>query len=94
MVLEPNYHAAKWFSENLLATKMKKSSNNKPVYLGFLILDSSKIAMHEFWYTIKQNMEKKDNSFIVYMKTEDVYNDSAKDVEGRLDNCNHEDHLP
>ena len=59
-----------------------------------MILDSSKIAMHEFWYTIKQNMEKKDNSFIVYMKTEDVYNDSAKDVEGRLDNCNHEDHLP
>ena len=50
--------------------------------------------MHEFWYTIKQNMEKKENCFIVYMKTEDVYNDSAKDVEGRLDNCNHEDHLP
>lgn len=39
-------------------------------------------------------METKDNSFTVYMKTEDVFNDSAKDVEGRLDNFNHEDHLP
>ena len=48
---EPNYHTAKWFSENLLATEMKKTKTkmNKPVYLGFLILEISKTLMHEFW---------------------------------------------
>ena len=44
LVLEPNYHATKWFSENLLAIEMKKTKvkMNKPVYLGFSILENSK----------------------------------------------------
>ena len=29
LVSEPNYHATKWFSENLLAIKMKKQSKSK-----------------------------------------------------------------
>ena len=47
---EPNYHTAKWFSENLLAIKIKKTKvkMNKPVYLGFSILEISKILMYEF----------------------------------------------
>ena len=33
---EPNYHTSRWFSENLLAMEMKKTSTkmNKPMYLG------------------------------------------------------------
>ena len=52
LVLEPNYHTTKWFSENLLATEMKKTNvkMNKPIYLGFSILEISKILMYEFWY--------------------------------------------
>ena len=44
LVSEPNYHTTKQFSENLLATKMKKAKvkMNKPVYLGMSILDISK----------------------------------------------------
>ena len=36
LVLEPNYHTTKWFSENLLAIEMKKTKGkmNKSVYLG------------------------------------------------------------
>ena len=39
LVSEANYHTTKLFSENLLATKMKKKKKikvkmNKPVYLG------------------------------------------------------------
>ena len=36
LVSEPNYHATKWFSENLLAIEMKKTKAkmNKSVYLG------------------------------------------------------------
>ena len=40
LVSEPNYHTKKWFSENLLAIEMKKTSvrMNKPIYLGLAIL--------------------------------------------------------
>ena len=52
LVLEPNYHATKHFSKNLLAIEMKKTKvkMNKPVYLGMSILDISKTLMYEFWY--------------------------------------------
>ena len=51
LVSEPNYHATKHFSENLIAIEMKKAKvkMNKPVYLGLAILDMSKILMYEFW---------------------------------------------
>ena len=52
LVSEPNYHTTKWFSESLLAVVMKnaKLKMNKPVYLGFSILEISKTLMYEFWY--------------------------------------------
>ena len=52
LVSEPNYHTTKWFSENLLAIEMKKIKvkMNKPVYLGFSILEISKTLMYEFWF--------------------------------------------
>ena len=36
LVFEPNYHTAKWFSEDLLATKIRKTKvkMNKPLHLG------------------------------------------------------------
>ena len=39
LVSEPNYHTTEWFSEDLLATEMKKIKvkMNKPVYLGLSI---------------------------------------------------------
>ena len=52
LVSEPNYHTTKWYSENILASEMKKTKVkiNKPVYLGLSILEISKTLMHEFWY--------------------------------------------
>ena len=44
LVSEPNYHTAKFFTENLLAIEMKKTQilMNKFVYLGLSLLDLSK----------------------------------------------------
>ena len=44
---EPNYHTTKYFSENLMATEMKKTKvkMNKPTYLGMSILDISKTLL-------------------------------------------------
>ena len=97
---EPNYHATKWFSENLLAIEMKKIKvkMNKPVYLGLSILEISKTLMYEFWYDyIKpkyQNNAKlcymDTDSFIINIKTEDFYEDIANGVEKRFDTSNYE----
>ena len=64
---------------------------NKPVYLGISILEISKIVMHEFWYNnVKPKYGAKTNScymdtdsFIVYIKAEDIYSDNAKYVKTR-----------
>ena len=52
LVSKPNYHTRKWFSEGLLAIEIKKikAKMNKPLYLGFPILEISKTLMYEFWY--------------------------------------------
>ena len=52
LVSQSNYHATKWFSEDLLAIQMKKIKlkMNKLVYLGLSILEISKILMYEFWH--------------------------------------------
>ena len=54
--------------------------------------------MHEFWYHyVKPKYWEKDNlcymntnNCIVYIKTEDIYSDIAKDTETRHDTSNYE----
>ena len=67
---------------------------NKPVYLGQVILDLSKIVMYEFHYDYvvpKYSLEKlklcyMDTDSLVYdHKTEGFYEDIANDVEARFD---------
>ena len=95
LLSEPNYQSTKFFSENLLAIETKKPHifMIKPVYLGLSILELSKIVMYEFWCDyLKSNSGKiaklcstDTDSFIVYIKTEDIYADISKDVEARFD---------
>ena len=99
LVSEPNYHTTKWFSENLLATEMKKTKvkmNKKS------ILEISKTLMYEFWYDYMK-LKYDDNvklcymdtdSFIMHIKTEDFYKGIANDVEKRVDTSNYEVNRP
>ena len=97
---ETNYHTAKYFSENLMAIEMKKTKvkMNKPIYLGMSILDISKTLMYEFWYDyIKPKYQDKaklcymdTDSFVIHIKTEDLYEDIAYDVEKWSDTSNDE----
>ena len=97
---QPDYYTTKFFTENLLAIAMRKTEIllNKPVYLGLQILKLSKTLMYDFWY---DNAEPKygekvklcymdTDSFIVYIKTDDIYRDIAEDVETRFDTSNDE----
>ena len=100
LVSKPNYHTRKWFSEGLLAIKIKKikAKMNKPLYLGFPILEISKTLMYEFWYDyIKSKYQENAklcymdrDSFIIHIKTENVYEDIANDAEKRFDTSNYE----
>ena len=81
----------KLFPENVLPIEMKKIKvkMKKPVYLGLSILDISKTLTYEFQCDyIKPKYQ--DNAklcymdkdgFIIHIKTEDVYEDIANDVE-------------
>ena len=59
---------------------------NKPVYLGLPILEIYEIVMYELWHDyVKPKYEEKVkgyymdiDSFIVYIKREDIYSDIAK----------------
>ena len=71
---------------------------NKPVCLGLSILGLSKILMYEFWYDyVKPKYGEKTklcymdtDSFIVYIKTDDICKDIAEDVESRFDTSKYE----
>ena len=66
---------------------------NMPVYLDLSMLEISKIVMYEFWYNyLKPKHEEKaklgfmdTDSFIVYIRAEEIYVDIAKDAESIFD---------
>ena len=100
LVSEPNCHLYKKFSDHLMAIEMKKTrvKMTKPLYLGMSILDISKILMYEFWYNYiipkygdKAKLCYTDtDSFIIYIKTEDFFEDISNDVERWFDTSNYD----
>ena len=100
LVSEPIYHKQFFFQENLLAIKIRKTQilMNKPVYLGLSILELSKIVLNKFWYGyLKPKYGQKtklcyidtDSFYTVHVKTDDIYEDIAKDVEKMFGTSNY-----
>ena len=76
LVSEPNCHTTtKFLTKNLSTIEIKK--RKILVYLGLLILELSKILMHEFYM------------IIVYIKKDYIYKGIAEDVETRFDTSNY-----
>ena len=79
---------------------MKKTETlmKKLVHLGLSILELSKILMYEFLHDyVKPKYGEKiklcyidTDSFIVYIKTDNIYKDIAEDVGTRFDTSNYE----
>ena len=98
-VMEPNFKPGVLFRENLMGCEMGKIKvvMNKPVYLGQAILDLGKSVMHEFHYDYMKpkyggNLKlcyMDTDSLVYHIKTEDFYEDIAKDVETRFDTSGH-----
>ena len=86
-ISKPSFVSQKIFSKNFVAIHEIKPVLilNKPVYVGFSILDLSKLLMYEFHYKcIKSKFDAKllftDTDSLVYeIETEDVYEDFYQD---------------
>ena len=80
---------------------MKKTNVKmiKSLYLGMSILDISKTLMYEFWYDYikpkygdRAKLRYTDtDSFIVYIKTEDLSENISNDVERCFDTSNYDE---
>ena len=82
-----------------IGNKKKKTviKANMPIYLGLAILSLSKIRMYEYWY-YDMKLKYDDNiklcymdteSFIMHVKTEDFYENTANDAEKNYDASNY-----
>jgi hypothetical protein len=90
-VSKPTYISSKIFTENLVAVHSlkEKLTLNKPVYVGFAILDISKTLMYDFHYGfIKNKYGNKakllftDTDSLCYeIETKDVYQDMYNNKE-------------
>ena len=75
----------KEMTTNLLSVEYAKEEIklDKPVYVGFQILDRAKWVMEQFWYKVLKPMYDNKvqlcmtdtDSFIIYVETEDLYQD-------------------
>ncbi|XP_033729639.1 uncharacterized protein LOC117318793 [Pecten maximus] len=89
LTCKPTFHEFRIFSDDLVGVHMLKSKLylNRPIYVGFSILDISKTLMYDFHYNyIKQKFGPKatllftDTDSLAYLiRTEDIYKDMLED---------------
>lgn len=94
-IAKPEFSSLSVFSENLVAVQLQKTKvcYDKPIYLGFSILDISKTLMYEFHYEyMLTKFEKKckllytdTDSLIYQIFTNDFYENIKPDLNSRFD---------
>lgn len=85
LISKPNFHSVSVFSENFVAIQMKpdKILLDKPIYIGFTVLELSKSHMYNFHYTVMKPFYKEKirlcytdtDSFLYSIQTKDIYSD-------------------
>lgn len=95
LIAKPNFHSLTKFTDEMTAIQMKRVNTyyDKPLYLGFCVLEFSKWKMYDFHYSymqpkygncLKLNYMDTD-SFIYTIKTHDFYNDIQHDIDSYFD---------
>ena len=91
----PEYLHFNIFSEDLVAIHKKKTviECNKPIYIGFVVLELSKLKMYQTYYEyFKPKFGERFNllhtdtdSFVLRIESEDLYEEIKPDVASRFD---------
>ena len=89
LIKQPNFQNAYEISNRLCIVELRpiKTVFNKPIYMGAVILETSKLHMYEFWYNhlkVKYGDKIKliytdTNSFVIEVETDDIYKDMYED---------------
>lgn len=99
LIAKPNFHSCTVFTENFVAIQMKpeRICLDKPIYIGFTVLELSKRHMYNFHYSIMKpfygsriKMCYTDtDSFLYSIETEDFYEDLKKHFYEYFDTSNY-----
>ena len=91
LTCKPTFHAFKMFNEDLAAIHLRKAKLklNRPIYVGFSILDLSKTLMYDFHYSyikakygLKAKLLFTDTDSLCYeIETVDIYQDMLNDAQ-------------
>ena len=89
LIKQPNFQNAYQISNRLALVESKpiKTVFNKPIYVGAVILETSKFHMYQFWYDylkVKYGnniklMYTDTDSFVIEVETDDIYKDMYED---------------
>ena len=100
----PEYLKFTMFSENLVAVHKKKTivNCNKPIYIGFVVLELSKLKMYKTYYEYLKpkfgdRMEllyTDTDSFILQIESENLYEEIEDDVKKYYDTRKYPKHSP
>ena len=89
LIKQPNFQNAYQISNRLAIVESVsiKTVFNKPIYMGAVILETSKLHMYQFWYDhLKVKYGNKiqliytdTDSFVIEVETDDIYKDMYED---------------
>lgn len=96
LIAKPNFHSITTFSEDMVAIQLDRISTlyDKPIYLGFCVLELSKFKMYEFHYDFMQPKFQENlrlnymdtDSFIYSLKKKDFYTEITEtEINERFD---------
>lgn len=108
LIARPNFHSASVFSENLVAVQLNPDRIilDKPIYIGFTVLELSKSHMYDFHYSVFKPLYENrlqmcytdTDSFIYHIQTKNYYKDLKRYLLPYFDTSNYridnEQHLP
>ena len=81
IVNKPNFISQKIIDENLVAVHCRKKilCLNKPIYIGFCILELSKLLMYQFHYDDVKLLFLDTDCLVYEIKNGNVYDQCLKD---------------
>jgi hypothetical protein len=90
LIARPNFKSVSVFNESLVAIQLKHLEffYDKPIYVGFTVLDLSKLLMYDFFYEfLKPRYGDRvklcymdTDSFTLLIKTNDIYSDIKENL--------------